>query len=150
MATKKQLLEQIPEVKIHNYAFRNNGQLHFSNVTNDWGLTMPSFSNGAVYADLDNDGDLDLVVNNINDPASLYRNNTNKGKTDQHHYLNIRLQGVSLNRNGLGASVMAYYAGKKEVWENILHYEPDIKKYFVPIGIELFLDKSESYAILRQ
>lgn len=118
VATKKQLLEQIPEVKIHNYAFRNNGQLHFSNVTNDWGLTMPSFSNGAVYADLDNDGDLDLVVNNINDPASLYRNNTNKGKTEQHHYLNIRLQGDSLNRNGLGASVMAYYAGKKEVWEN--------------------------------
>ena len=62
-------MDQIPQVKLHNYAFHNNGDLTFSDVTNDWGLTMPSFSNGAAYADFDNDGAMDMVINNINDEA---------------------------------------------------------------------------------
>ena len=71
IASKEYMLGEIPQVKLHNYAFRNTGNLVFDNVTDKWGLTIPSFSNGAVYADLDNDGDLDMVVNNINDKALI-------------------------------------------------------------------------------
>ncbi|MEA3425765.1 MAG: VCBS repeat-containing protein [Bacteroidota bacterium] len=122
VATKKQLLAQIPEVKIHNYAFRNNGDLHFTNVTQDWGLNLPSFSNGGVYADLDNDGDLDMVVNNINDEAGLYRNNAQeqvKDKKESNHFLQIQLHGDSLNKGGLGTWLELYYDnGKKQFLEH--------------------------------
>ena len=122
VATKKQLLEQIPEVKIHNYAFKNNGQVQFTDVSNKWGLTTPSFSNGAVYADLDNDGDLDIVINNINDEAFVYKNNLIKkagGSNDGNNFLNIRFAGDSLNLNGLGAFAELHYNhGQQQVWEN--------------------------------
>ena len=68
------MLQQIPEVKLHNYFFRNNADLSFSDQSEKWGFNQASFSNGAVYADLDNDGDLDIVINNINDIASIYQN----------------------------------------------------------------------------
>ncbi|MFC0181904.1 FG-GAP repeat domain-containing protein [Pseudarcicella hirudinis] len=69
LASLSNTLEQIPQVKLHKYAFRNNGNCNFSNVSDNWGLNKVSFSNGAAYADLDNDGDLDMVINNINDKA---------------------------------------------------------------------------------
>ncbi len=72
--TKREVLQAIPEVKIRNYAFKNNGNVRFNNVTQDWGFKELSFSNGAAYADLDNDGDLDIVISNINDKAFVYRN----------------------------------------------------------------------------
>lgn len=119
VASKKQLLSQIPEVKIHNYAFKNNGDLHFSNVTNEWGMNIPSFSNGAVYADLDNDGDLDVVVNNINDEAALYRNTEREKNKENAHYLQIQFTGDSMNLKGLGAWAELYYDhGKKQFLEN--------------------------------
>ncbi len=119
VASKKQLLEQIPEVKIPNYAFRNNGNLQFSNVTKDWGMVIPSFSNGAVYTDLDNDGDLDIVINNINDQAALFENHQNEDKKVNTHYLQIKLEGDSTNRNGLGTWLELYYDnGKKQFLEN--------------------------------
>ncbi len=121
VATKKQLLSQIPEVKIHNYAFRNNGDLHFSNVTNEWGMNIPSFSNGAVYVDLDNDGDLDVVVNNINDEAAVYRNNGREQNKEATHYIQCRLAGDSLNKKGIGTWLELYYDhGKKQ----FLEYSP--------------------------
>ena len=97
----KELLEQIPQVKISNYAFKNNGDLTFKNVTQDWGMRQPSFSNGAAYVDLDNDGDLDYVVNNINDQAFVYRNNNNEINKVS-NYLQVKFAGDSLNKNGLG------------------------------------------------
>ena len=110
-------LAQIPEVKLHNYAFQNNGNCAFTNVTTAWGLAQPSFSNGAVYADLDNDGDLDVIVNNINDEASVYRNNLMDAKPQNKHYLSVHLKGDSLNRNGLGTWIELYYGGNKQVYE---------------------------------
>ena len=78
-------LSLTPSVKLSNYVFQNNGNLTFTKKMDEWGLSEKTFSNGASYADLDNDGDLDLVVNNINDLASIYRNNANP----QHHFLRI-------------------------------------------------------------
>lgn len=119
IATKAELLAQIPAVKIANYAFHNNGNLSFTKVSKDWGFDTPSFSNGAVYADLDNDGDMDLVMNNINDKAFLYRNNTKEESEEAHHYLQIKFVGDSLNRAGIGARVELHYdKGKQQVFEN--------------------------------
>lgn len=118
-ASKSDILKQVPEVKLHNYLFHNNGDLTFTDKSGSWGLSSPTFSNGAVYADLDNDGDLDLVVNNINDEALLYRNNEREQNPEASHFLEVELQGDSLNINGLGAIVRIYYDnGKLQVWEN--------------------------------
>ncbi len=119
VASKQQMLSQIPEVKIPNYAFRNNGDLHFTNVSKDWGIVAPSFSNGAAYADLDNDGDLDYVVNNINDEASVFENTLNDDKSNSPHYLQVQFAGNTPNLGGIGAWVELHYGnGKKQVYEN--------------------------------
>lgn len=119
IASKEQILTQVPEVKLHNYAFRNNGDLTFSDVSANWGLTTSGFSNGAAYADLDNDGDLDLVINNINDEASLYRNNSREMSKENNHFIRIGLKGSAKNVEGIGAWIGIYYSGgKKQVWEN--------------------------------
>jgi hypothetical protein len=117
LANKQYLLSQIPQVKIHNYAFRNKGNCTFSNATADWGLLTPTFSNGAVYADLDNDGDLDVVVNNINDEAGVYRNTLRDKPADSTHYLRVHLQGDANNPNGLGTWVELHYQGHQQVFE---------------------------------
>ena len=119
VASKSLLLSQIPEVKIHNYGFKNNGNLTFTDASEKWGINTPTFSNGAAYVDLDNDGDLDFVVNNINDEASIYRNNEREQNQDSSHYLQVKLIGDALNKGGLGAWVEIHYDhGKQQVWEN--------------------------------
>ncbi|MBC7744593.1 MAG: VCBS repeat-containing protein [Flavobacterium sp.] len=119
IATKQYLLEQIPAVKIPNYAYKNNGDMTFSNVSKSWGLTEPSFSNGAVYADLDNDGDMDVVVNNINDKAFIYKNTTRENDKEGNNYIQVRLKGEKPNQNGFGAWVEIYFNnGKHQIWEN--------------------------------
>jgi hypothetical protein len=118
IASKQYTLSQIPQVKIHNYAFRNNGNCTFSNVVQDWGFSTPSFSNGAAYADLDNDGDLDYVVNNINDKAMVYRNTLRDRNKQPSHYLQFHFVGDALNRNGLGTWIELYYQGKQQVVEH--------------------------------
>src|SRR5687768_5278617 len=118
VATKQQLLEQIPEVKLHNYAFRNDGNLRFINNTNEWGLQEPSFSNGAAYADFDNDGDLDIVINNINDKAMLYENTLDEKNDTAHHYLKVKLEGSIPNRNAFGAWIKIFYKGRQQVYEH--------------------------------
>src|SRR6185503_10963722 len=119
--SKKKLLDQIPSVKIHNYGYRNNGDLTFKDVTTDWGLDVPTFSNGAVYVDLDNDGAMDVVINNIDDEALIYRNTIrdNKDNLNQAHFLQITFAGGKQNINGLGAFADIYYDhGKHQVYEN--------------------------------
>ena len=119
LVSKKELLKQIPAVKRHNYAYKNNGNLTFSDVSNEWGFSEPTFSNGAVYVDLDNDGALDLVVNNINDEAMVYRNKAREGNKENTHFLQIKFTGDSLNKNGFGAIAELHYGqGKIQVYEN--------------------------------
>lgn len=118
IASKQQILQQVPIIKIKNYAFKNKGDLTFDNVSENWGLIDPTFSNGAVYADLDNDGDLEIVINNINEEAILYKNNSVEQNKDL-HYLKIKFNGGGANRNGLGAWAELYYgSGQKQVYEN--------------------------------
>ena len=94
------LNELIPSKKLSNYLFKNNGDLHFENKSKAWNIDTPSHSNGSTYADLDNDGDLDLVVNNLMEQAHIYRNNTNS------NYLDIKLKGPKSNLLGLGAKII--------------------------------------------
>ncbi|MEM9918744.1 MAG: VCBS repeat-containing protein [Bacteroidota bacterium] len=99
-----QKLKELPELKRPNYMYRNSGQLPFEDRSTEWGFTIDSYSNGAAYADLDQDGDLDLVVNNIDQPAFLYRNDLMQ-RDSQSHYIRIRPVGPKGNRAGLGAKV---------------------------------------------
>jgi ASPIC and UnbV/FG-GAP-like repeat len=113
-----QMIDQIPQIKLHNYAFKNNGDLSFKDVTLDWGLTLPTFSSGAAYVDLDNDGAMDVVVNNINDEALLYRNTIND-KDNSGHYLQIKFKGGKQNINGIGATASIYYdRDKQQFYDN--------------------------------
>ncbi|PHN07532.1 VCBS repeat-containing protein [Flavilitoribacter nigricans] len=100
LVAQEELLAAIPEVKSPNFLFRNTGKLNFEDVTGDWGLKVPSFSNGAAYVDLDQDGDLDLVTNNIDDPAFIFENKSNS----PNHYLRIKLRGAAKNPDAFGAS----------------------------------------------
>jgi hypothetical protein len=121
VTSKQDVLKQIPEIKIHNYAFANNGDLTFKDVSKSWGLELPTFSNGAVYVDLDNDGAMDMVINNINDKALIYRNTArdDKEKLNDVHYLQISFKGDKQNVNGLGALAEIFYdKGKRQVYEN--------------------------------
>jgi hypothetical protein len=111
------LMAQIPEVKLHNYAFRNKGNFSFNNITDTWGMDKPSFSNGAAYVDLDNDGDLDVLVNNINDKAFVYENTLMDSKPKGKHYLSVQLKGDAGNINGLGAWIELYYGKNQQVYE---------------------------------
>lgn len=105
------LVDSIPVVRIPNYAFKNNRNLTFSDVSAKWGLTQPSFSNGAAMTDLDNDGDLDFVVNNINERAFVYENTLYKGRDQKvgPHYLRMNLTGSPANRQGVGTKITIYY-----------------------------------------
>lgn len=102
-STHPKLLEAIPSVRIKNYMYQNNGNLSFTNEVDNWGLGTASHSNGSAYGDLDNDGDLDLVVNNVNMPCFVYRNNA-ETLTDN-HYLKFNLIGKGKNQQAVGAKV---------------------------------------------
>ncbi len=106
IATTKMLLDSIPIVKIPNYVFQNNGDLTFTDRSQDWGLGVPSFSNGAVVVDLDGDGDLDYVVNNINQEAFVFENQLNPNAGDKDNFFRIKLKGSKFNPQGLGAKIV--------------------------------------------
>lgn len=118
LMSKLQLTDFIPSVKIKNFAFKNKGNLQFEDVTDAWGIKQPSFSNGAAYADLDNDGDLDYVVNNINDSASVYQNNLIQIKPEESNYLRVKFKGNSQNVMGFGAIIEFQNQHEKVYYEH--------------------------------
>jgi len=110
--------KELPEKKTSNYFFRNNRDLTFTNVTNTWFKELPSLSNGSVYTDLDNDGDLDIVVNNVNEKAFILEN-----KSDiniKNNYIKIKFKGSEKNRFGVGAKVIAYLGSLTISQENYI------------------------------
>jgi len=110
-----ELVKKMPSTKIPNYMFKNQGDFTFANVTELWGFSNPTVSTGAAYADLDNDGDLDLVINNTNDPAGIYKNNAEKEKNN---FLRINLKGCEKNTYALGAKIWVYSDSLVQFLEN--------------------------------
>ncbi|MDE3248659.1 MAG: VCBS repeat-containing protein [Bacteroidota bacterium] len=106
------IIDEMPASNIVNYVFRNKHGNTFENKQADWGITKVSNSNGALYADLDNDGDLDLVTNNINQPAFVYRNNARE--QNKQHYLSVNLKGDSGNTQGIGAHLTLFTNGMQQ------------------------------------
>jgi hypothetical protein len=106
-----ELIEKIPSTPLSNYIYQNEKNLTFTNKTKEWGLDEPSFSNSLAYGDLDGDGDTDLIINNINQPAFVYRNETDS-LTDN-HFLKVKLIGDGLNTYGIGARINLHCVNKQ-------------------------------------
>ncbi len=114
------MIKMMPSIKVPNFAYQNRGGTSFADQSRAWGLDDKSFSNGSVYADLDNDGDLDLAINNINEEAFVYQNKTvDAGKIAEQgrHFLKIKFEGAGKNTSGIGARVVYRAANRKQVFQ---------------------------------
>jgi hypothetical protein len=101
------IIDKMPQYPLSNVAYKNNGDLTFANKAEEWGLGTPSFSNGAAYGDLDNDGDLDLVVNNVNMESFVYKNNTQE--ITDNNFIKLKFEGDGANKFAIGTSIKMYY-----------------------------------------
>lgn len=115
-AEKLEKVKALAKVPLQNYLFENNGDLTFTKRNNEWGFTEPGFSSGACYADLDNDGDLDLVINEFNSKAKIFKNNSTE-YLKNNNYLTIKLTGEKPNLQALGSKVYVYAKGKMQMQE---------------------------------
>ena len=142
-----QILDSIPKIKIPNYAFKNNKNNQFTDTSVDWGIGIPSFSNGAAFADLDNDGDLDYIVNNINDEALIFQNNTDLND-GEHNYLSLNLKDAASKSLKTGAKIVLRfndntfqyhehhtYRGYMSTIEDVAHFGLGNKKQVKSIEI---------------
>ena len=117
----KKLVDAIPSNPVPNHAFRNRGpaaDYTFEDVAAEYGLDLTGFSNGSAYGDLDNDGDLDLVVNNVNMPLAIYRNHTRE-RFPERHWLQLKLGGEEMNTRAVGAAVTVWAGGEQQFLENM-------------------------------
>jgi enediyne biosynthesis protein E4 len=114
-AAAAEVLKQVPTLKISNYIFKNNGDLTFTNKTNDWGWSTPTYSAGMAYADFDNDGDMDVVCNNTNMNASLLENKT--VSNGENNYINISLKGIDANKDAIGSIIHLYYDNQHQMYD---------------------------------
>jgi hypothetical protein len=114
------VLNSMPVLKISNYAFENEGAYKFTNKTREWGLDFPSISHGASFVDLDNDGDLDYVTNNLNDKAFVYRNTSMDDPDETLNSLRIKLNGKGSNTMAIGAKVEIWHKGRYQYYEHFL------------------------------
>jgi len=110
-----ELIDKMPSILEENYTYKNNGDLTFTKMNIDWGIDQKTFSNAAAYADLDNDGDMDLIVTNLDNQAFIYRNNSEK--FTQNNHLKIALKGMGKNTTGIGAKVKVTAGGMTQTQE---------------------------------
>ncbi len=114
-----ELQKSIPQIKVPKFLFQNQGDLHFKDMSKEWGVGLnPAFSNGAAYADLDNDGDLDLVVNNIDDKAFVFQNTLNDGEKKT-NFLRLKIEGEQLNSDAFGATATVFFDGKQQIAQSV-------------------------------
>ncbi|MEO6455338.1 MAG: VCBS repeat-containing protein [Ginsengibacter sp.] len=114
-AEKLKAVKALANVPLRNYLFENNTDLTFTKRSDDWGFTEPGFSNGACYADLDNDGDLELIINQFNSKAKIFKNNA--GEYLKNNYLTVKLTGQKPNLQAIGSKVYVYTKGKMQMQE---------------------------------
>lgn len=113
------LVTSMTSTPVSNYIFENGGDLIFKDRSKDWGIFSPNFSSGAVYADLNNDGQLDLVVNNQNHPAFIYENKYKEYSGKTQNWIQIKLNGKAPNTMGIGAKVALYHSGQVQYLEQM-------------------------------
>lgn len=138
-----ELTEKMPSEKVPNYAFKNNGDLTFTDVSKGWNLGFKGFSNGLTYGDLDNDGDLDLVVSNLDSISSIYENQATK--VSGNNYLRFKLNGPEKNKFALGAKVLLEYDGQKQVQDLMLTrgYQSSVEPFLnFGLGKQTKVDKA--------
>jgi hypothetical protein len=167
-AQRQKLLNELPGIKLHNYMYRNAGDLTFTDESTAWGLSMPTYSNGAAFGDLDNDGDLDLVTNNIDEVASVWESHVRRpDENGGSNYLRFHFAGPTLNKDGIGAKVYLRTKGSQQYQyfspvrgylstvEPYLHFgmgamgEADSVEVFWPDGKYQLLRQVKANQILR-
>lgn len=134
------IVKKTNDLKLPNYAYTYNGDLTFSDVTADWGLSIPTWSNGMAYADLDQDGDLDLVISNIDDNAHIYENTLDQAEIKP-NYLKVRLKGSKENTDGLGAKIIVKQGNIQRS-----HYQAKTRGYLSNVSSEIYFGFGENDA----
>ena len=140
-----ELIDKLPEIKLPNRFYRNTGNARFEDIRDQVAGNTATFSNGAVYADFDNDGDLDVVVNNINDGAILYENKSNDDM--KRPWLEIKLQGAEKNINAVGAKVLVFSGNEVRTYEKypVHGFQSSME---TPIHIGLYQAKVDSILLI--